>query len=289
MVRETYADSRVASFLKEQTIPLHVNQEQGEGPALAERYGVQSLPTLLLVDSKGNEIERFGGYSPPNQFIASVEAILSGESFTDLQKHVADDPSDLRSAYRLAMKYIDRGALEKAHPLLLRVADTENPHEELRLAGEVNLVILDSKGSGDLRPMEGFLESYPDSPFAPEIAVMLYDEYSKAGDAEKVVRVAELAVRTEVLGKDTRFLGRYAAYLVEHDLRPDRAQELIRMAVTLAPDDPAVHDRAADVYQRLGKLERAIDARKRAVETAGESERAKYGRRLKKLLETRGQ
>lgn len=131
--------------------------------------------------------------------------------------------------------------------------------------------------------------SYPDSPFAPEIAVMLYDEYSKAGDAEKVVRVAELAVRTEVLGQDTRFLGRYAAYLVEHDLRPDRAQELVRMAVTLAPDDPAVHDRAADVYQRLGKLERAIDVRKRAVETAGESERAKYGRRLKKLLETRGQ
>ena len=64
------------------------------------------------------------------------------------------------------MKYIDRGAIQKAQPLLLRVADMNNPHEELRLAGEVNLIILDSKGSGDLRPMEGFLETYPErAPF----------------------------------------------------------------------------------------------------------------------------
>ncbi len=65
-------------------VSIKINAEKDEGKALAEKYGVSGFPTLLLVDPKGEEVDRIVGFRPPDKFIATLKPILAGDSFAAL-------------------------------------------------------------------------------------------------------------------------------------------------------------------------------------------------------------
>lgn len=215
--------------------------------------------------------------------MASLKAVLAGESFSELKKKVAGNPADFRAAYRLALRYVDRGLVDEARPLFERVAGEENPARELRQAGAMNLAALESMVTGDPTPFEAFLEANPDTVFTVEIARYLLDFYMGKQTTEKVVKYAELAIAKGDPGKDAVFLGRYALYLAKHGTKLDRAQELVAKASALAPEDPDVHDKAAEVYVRCKAYEKAVAARRRAVEVAEQAMKPVYGKRLEEL------
>src|SRR4051794_14789147 len=86
-------------------INVHINAEQGEGPELNKRFNVHGFPTLLVIDSSGEEIDRFVGYRPPETFIKEVDRILSGEgTIPALRKKIETSPDDLDAAVALGTK-----------------------------------------------------------------------------------------------------------------------------------------------------------------------------------------
>ena len=47
-------------------------------PDLAQRYSAQSIPTLILADSEGNEIDRITGVGgSPEEFLPVISAFIS--------------------------------------------------------------------------------------------------------------------------------------------------------------------------------------------------------------------
>jgi predicted Zn-dependent protease len=120
------------------------------------------------------------------------------------------------------------------------------------------------------------------------VATFLFEGYVAEKAVDEAIEIAELAVANTEWREDPVLLQRYALFLADHEAHAARAQELCLRAVALAPDDPAVHDRAGDVYERCGMRAMALGARRRALELAGATERAKYERRLRKLEEASG-
>jgi thiol:disulfide interchange protein len=81
MDRSTFRDPAVVEFL-DGFVPVRIDSEGTEsvhgyrGTDLAVRFGVATLPTLVLLDSRGNEISRSRGYHDARRLVTWLEGSL---------------------------------------------------------------------------------------------------------------------------------------------------------------------------------------------------------------------
>jgi len=70
MDEETYTDPQVKEKLTQNYVLLKVDVD--ENPDLSSKYTAYSLPTIVIVDSSGNEIKRIIGYQTPGQLLSQI-------------------------------------------------------------------------------------------------------------------------------------------------------------------------------------------------------------------------
>lgn len=75
MDRNTFTDSQVQSSLAE-FVPLKIDVDRQ--PEVASRYGIEALPTTVVVDSTGKQVTKAVGYLDPKSFLAVLNAANSG-------------------------------------------------------------------------------------------------------------------------------------------------------------------------------------------------------------------
>lgn len=78
-----YSDPRVARFISEQltAVRVHVREQKDEYKRLSERYDAQWTPTVLILDSEGEERHRIEGFLPVDDFLAQVALGLAKAAF----------------------------------------------------------------------------------------------------------------------------------------------------------------------------------------------------------------
>lgn len=85
MKKETYTDPEVARLLKDEFVTAMVNSD--DYPLLSFIYGVQSLPTIWIVDSHGGGITKISGYKDARSFARYLNWVASDswstQSFSD--------------------------------------------------------------------------------------------------------------------------------------------------------------------------------------------------------------
>lgn len=53
MEQETFPQEKLGKFINERFVPIMVDMDEGEGPAIAEKYNVQIFPTYLILLPNG--------------------------------------------------------------------------------------------------------------------------------------------------------------------------------------------------------------------------------------------
>jgi tetratricopeptide (TPR) repeat protein len=78
-----YPDERVARFISDNFIPakLHVKDQAADYKRFAQRYNAQWTPTLLVIDSEGNERHRIEGFLPAEDLLAQLTLGLGHSAF----------------------------------------------------------------------------------------------------------------------------------------------------------------------------------------------------------------
>ena len=78
-----YSDPRVARFISEQltAVRVHVREQKDEYKRLSERYDAQWTPTVLILDSEGEERHRIEGFLPVDDFLAQIALGLAKAAF----------------------------------------------------------------------------------------------------------------------------------------------------------------------------------------------------------------
>ena len=66
----TYPDSNVCFSVENSFIPLQIDFSKNK--TMVKRYAVKWTPTIIILDSDGEEHHRFVGYLPPEDFIAQI-------------------------------------------------------------------------------------------------------------------------------------------------------------------------------------------------------------------------
>jgi thiol-disulfide isomerase/thioredoxin len=67
-----FKNDSVADFFNAKFISVKLDMEKGEGPEAKTTYKVGAFPTYLLFDENGNQIYKFVGGMPANEFMAKI-------------------------------------------------------------------------------------------------------------------------------------------------------------------------------------------------------------------------
>jgi thiol:disulfide interchange protein len=70
---DTYVDKQVVDLAKG-FVSLKIDADAER--AITSRYGITGFPTILFVDTAGNEIHRIVGYRPPEAFVSEMNQAL---------------------------------------------------------------------------------------------------------------------------------------------------------------------------------------------------------------------
>jgi len=76
MAREVYTDERFAQFSSKFVFMRVLADEDPEGAELESRYNVEGFPTLLILNSEGEELDRILGGRTVDQLIEELEFIF---------------------------------------------------------------------------------------------------------------------------------------------------------------------------------------------------------------------
>ena len=76
MAKYVFTQEEVYSFFNENYINVKMDMEKGEGIELAQYYGVDAYPTLLVLDQEGEVLSKFVGASDADNLIESGKAAL---------------------------------------------------------------------------------------------------------------------------------------------------------------------------------------------------------------------
>ena len=125
---ETLTDRNVRQEL-EKFVSLRLNAE-GNGAATAEKFGVESFPTMLFLDASGEEVERIVGYLPPDKFIDEVRRIRTGDTLYACLQELQDDPTNIETIRRAVEGLLERADPEGAIAKIKKFhAESEHAHE----------------------------------------------------------------------------------------------------------------------------------------------------------------
>ena len=141
----------MARFISEQLEPVrvHVREQKDEYKRLGERYDAQWTPTILIVDSEGEERHRIEGFLPVDDFQSQLALGLAKAAF---------QRKDYAEAERRYREIVDQ------------FPSTDAAAEALYWAG-----VSKYKGSGDASALNAtgaaFRERYQDTAWAKKASV----------------------------------------------------------------------------------------------------------------------
>ena len=129
---DTYTDERVIEFAKQNLISKKIDAEKDSGPEQKKKYRVRGYPTILLLDTDGNEIDRIVGYRPPDEFLNELNRIKSRDNtISDLKYRHKQEPDHYPTQIALAKKYVLVNLPDSASQILDNLYDVQQNKSQL--------------------------------------------------------------------------------------------------------------------------------------------------------------
>lgn len=267
--RNTYTNAKVAAFVSDNVVPIKIDAEKGEGISLAKKYGVSGYPTILLIKSDGEEIDRIVGYAPPEPFLKSLNDYVHGvNTLSQLKTDVQKNPSDARVRYMLAAKYGARNDVEQAAEQYAKLLELDKTnalgHND---EAEYVLALRAMRQKQSMDPVAAFADKYPDSPLAKNAMMMLLINATRTGDAEGAKRTFERYATK--FPSDAATMNNYAWECAQRKMNLEQAEAASGKAVGLASSgtERATYlDTEAAVKFAMGKSADAVKLETEAFE-----------------------
>jgi tetratricopeptide (TPR) repeat protein len=248
---------------------LRIHGKKDEGPDFRKNYNIQGYPTVLFLNSEGEEIDRICGWSGDKEkYYETIVDYANGKNtVAEISGKLKNDSTNINLNYQLAMKYVARWEGELAKPYFEKILtlDPENVkgYQEEAIC---YLAVYEVRVSKNPIPLHNFLKTTKNEKLIDIGYNNLIRYFSGEKDQIKLLEAFE-AVVTE-LPRDAGYLNRYAWYIYENKLaeKYNRGIELARKAVELKPESAGIWDTLAWLLFETGKVDDAIDCMKKAIE-----------------------
>jgi tetratricopeptide (TPR) repeat protein len=190
---------------------IFVKAEAKNDTLTADQYKIVGFPTIILMNSSGEEIDRIYGYLPHAEFVSTIQSYLQGkETLEDLKNRFQADSTDEELAYKLAEKYEGRRGYDEAASYYQKVVnlDPENKNGKSQDA-LFNLAWLELRKQDYLKAVDAFknfLEKYPKGEDAEVAERLIPYSYAKAGDTTQALELYQKFLTDHPDSKDTSWV-----------------------------------------------------------------------------------
>lgn len=152
MATETYPQAAVKKLFSKMNVQK-INIDLVENEAISKKYNVKAIPSLVLVNTSGEEIFRWLDYQPAQKFAKELDLELKNkEDFVATVRRA--DSGDKVAALKAAQIYSSQMVWEKATQYFDMLKDERS--KNLKLSCEVNL-LSDKKDDDDKTKSEYLL------------------------------------------------------------------------------------------------------------------------------------
>jgi thioredoxin-related protein len=186
--KEVYTDSKFETFLQG-FIPLRLDVEDGaDGSRVAASYGVDSLPSILILDSDGKLLNRIGGFMDANELTNEINVIQ------ELIKEEKLHPGNLENVQTLAEEYLYRDMNAEAEVRFKKVMEAPevpaNEKESANFSLALTQYYQDKKDQA-LSTLDTYFQNYPTGASIEDAFLLrsqIYIEQDKKEQAKAVLQ-----------------------------------------------------------------------------------------------------
>ena len=323
MDSDTYTDKRIIEFAKNNLISIKIDAEKGAGPEQKIKYRVGGYPTILVLDSLGNEMDRIIGYRPPKEFLKELIRIKNGDNtLSDLQAKFVNNADDISLQFNIAKKYIDLNASDSAKKYLDLVQKYYSENNQFVFQDlfdlsqlynrigftEIAINMLDqiidsdidssetayfygllykAKQNNDINDLMAFVDLTEDTIRKKQSYWQIIRILKKNGDNQSLE--AELYLKAvNLYDKKYKYLpgllNSFAWRMTELGLLLPKALEKVNIALEFG-EDLKILDTKAEVLWKLGRTDEALEAISKCIQ--GNPEYQHYQDQKEKFLNTR--
>lgn len=150
---------------------LKLNAEtEDDGVALQKKFGIQSYPMVMLLDSKGDEFDRLEGYLPAEQFLEKLKSTLADpNALGNLKAQAAKEPDNLDLVFKLGKKLFGRYDFQGAQTRFERIVE-QDPGNKSQLVDSALFYLALCQASQtqtdrSLATIDHLRKTYPESKF----------------------------------------------------------------------------------------------------------------------------
>ena len=234
---DTYTDQRVIEFAKKNLISKKIDAEKNNGPQQKKKYRVKGYPTILLLDSEGNEIDRIIGYRPPEEFFNELNRIKNRENtLSDLITRYKQSINNSSVKIDLAEKYILMNLPDSARLLLDNIYSFQKKKHQLDFSVSFNLSQLYYKIRSldrSIEILDQIVESGVDSSDIAYFFRLLYKS-KRSSDIDALLEYAELS---ENIDRKQKSYWQIIRILKKHKRDPSLEAELYLKVIDLYTGD----------------------------------------------------
>jgi thioredoxin-related protein len=201
MDRETFEDENLIEDMAAQYVWVRLNAEtQDHGVRLRQEMGISGFPTTLLMNGKGEELDRLEGFIPPQGFQELVrEKASSPDSIPALKADLEKNPDSAPLHYRIGRKYLERRDFPQAQQAFARVIelDPENRQGSTDSSHYYLAVSLASQEQLDeaLEHLQVFEKEFENSEVAADVQVLRGLIHFHSGDIDAAREVLRTYLR----------------------------------------------------------------------------------------------
>jgi len=197
MESTTLVDPTVIDEIGSDYIWLRLNAEEDEeGVALRDRFGVANSPAMILLDAAGDEIDRLEGYIYPERFALDLRTQLASPmSLGSLRSRVEEQPDSVEAHYRYGTKLLDRNEFGEAVSHLSRVVELDPENESgfsdsglFYLARSLSRV---GETKAALNALEALEKRFPGSPHLPDAVILKAELFLVEGQPGQASRALQ--------------------------------------------------------------------------------------------------
>jgi tetratricopeptide (TPR) repeat protein len=277
MAQEVYTDSVFINFSRTQIFMLLDGEADPEGLRLSGKFDVHTYPTILVLDSRGQEIDRLIGGRNTKTLMNDLQAIFDNPiPYGELAKKAKANTGDYELQYRAGERAFNRDDFNTARQFLGRAADASNKDAPSRSASLILLSVAcfkNGKYPEALTALDDFERTAPDVTARDSelrllrgrilISAKRYDEGSKvlnellrSSHSRKEIESARSAV-SQLPGKYRKGNQDYESILnnTKKEFQKGKLEAALSLgqrASTLAPQAAEVHMLLAVIHFRMG-------------------------------------
>ena len=187
-----FVDSVAIDFFANDVVLVKVNSKVDT--LLAEKYSVSAVPTFVLTDADGEEIDRIVGSDSTDSFLQTIRDYENCIGTLDDLLRRAESETDRGLFFEIADKYKYRGGSDEAQTWYARVIDEGEPTDSLSGESRFSIADMFRRAKEYDRSQEEFskiMNDFKGTMFAQEAEIYKAIVYRRQADTTAAIKAFE--------------------------------------------------------------------------------------------------